>query len=118
MALTKDAITKKKPATIQTEQETPRTAAAEMAAEEAESARRKKNEQTRRAKNAREGLRQIAVYVDSEVYEDLQRLSKYRAGRDGQTNIQITINKALRAYRDACKEELAAWDSAAIPEND
>ena len=117
MAISKDAITKKKPAQIQPEQPQgePRTAAETLEEEEADRARHKKNEATRRTKDKREGLAQIACWVDEETYQDIQRLASYRAGRDRKTTLQSTINDALKAYLKACKKELDTWDSVKLP---
>ena len=120
MAIKQDAVTKKKPPKVQ-EQAQPQdeqrtlTAAEILAEEEAEKARHKKNETTRRTKNKRAGLSQIACWVPDDVYNDLQRLASYRAGRDQRTTMQSTIAEALRMYLEAYKKELETWDAVQIP---
>lgn len=120
MAIKQDAVTKKKPPKVQ-EQAQPQdeqrtlTAAEILAEEEAEKARHQRNEQTRRTKNKRAGLSQIACWVPDDVYNDLQRLASYRAGRDQKTTMQSTIAEALKMYLSAYKKELETWDAVQIP---
>ena len=118
MAIKQDAIAKKKPAKVQEQAQDEQrtlTAAEILADEEAEKARHQRNEQTRRTKNKRTGLSQIACWVPDDVYNDLQRLASYRAGRDQKTTMQSTIAEALRMYLQAYKKELETWDSVKLP---
>lgn len=118
MAIKQDAVTKKKPPKVQEQAQDEQrtlTAAEILADEEAEKARHKKNETTRRTKNKRAGLSQIACWVPDDVYNDLQRLASYRAGRDQKTTMQSTIAEALRMYLETYKKELETWDAVQIP---
>ena len=118
MAIKQDAIAKKKPAKAQEQAQDEQrtlTAAEIIAEEEAEKERHRKNEQTRRRKNAKAGLAQIACWVPEDIYNDLQRLASYRSGRNQKTTMQSTIAEALEMYLKTYKKELEVWDSVEIP---